>query len=420
MKESCDMKKRTVRWARAVSAALLAATLAGCGGSDEIAGAEGLEGDPLIIGVIMDTSGTASFYSEQAVQMIEYAAEATNKGEFPEVLADLFGEDSRGILNRPVEIVTEDDGSDPNRAVQAARKLIAAGADAIISTSGSASALQSRVVCEEESIPCIAPYSSSGAIVQEPNASYVFTIAPNSTVQGAAFSGIFTGNGYETYAIVGDSSPTSAAVADLYQAAFDEAGLEMVAREVVPVGSTDATAQVSRVRSAQPDLVFDSFASLAEEGLFYKSAGDSLDDIARWANNGIITSDEPAKVAGAAIAGVKTLDVRSEENTYGVEVQDSFSAANPDLDYLSWTTICNWEAFMVLKYAFEQAGSTDGADVRAEIEALQDFPSVLGPPGYTTSFSADNHNGSSAQALVPVVLEADGAITLADDEKLAD
>ena len=410
----------TVHSAMAAGAALLTMVLAGCGGTEKIAGAEGLDGDPLVVGVIMDTSGTASFYSEQAVQMIEYAAEATNKGEFPAALQELFGEDSRGILDRPVKIVTEDDGSDPNRAVQAARKLIAAGADAIISTSGSASALQSRIVCEEEKIPCIAPYSSSGAIVQQPNAGYVFTIAPNSTVQGAAFSGIFTADGYETYAIVGDSSPTSAAVADLYKAAFDEAGLKMVAREVVTVGSTDATAQVSRVRSAQPDVVFDSFASLTEEGLFYKSAGDSLNDIARWANNGVITSDEPAKVAGAGIVGVKTLDVRSAENTYGEEVQDSFSAANPDVDYLSWTTICNWEAFMVLKHAFEEAGSTEGTDVLTQIEGLQAFPSVLGPPGYTTSFSADNHNASSAQALVPVVLEADGAIALADDEELSD
>ncbi|WP_162251577.1 MULTISPECIES: ABC transporter substrate-binding protein [unclassified Nocardioides] len=414
------MKTGTVRSAMVAGAALISVGLTGCGGTDELPGAEGLEGDPLVIGVIMDTSGTASFYSEQAVEMIEYAAEATNTGEFPVALQGLFGEGSRGILDRPVKIVTEDDGSDPNRAVQAARKLIAAGAEAIISTSGSASALQSRIVCEEEKIPCIAPYSSSGAIVQQPNAGYMFTIAPNSTVQGASFSGIFKENGYETYAIVGDSSPTSAAVADLYKAAFDDAGLQMVAREVVPVGSTDATAQVSRVRSANPDVVFDSFAALSEEGLFYKSAGDSLDGIARWGNNGLITSDEPAKVAGPDIEGVKTLDVRSIENAYGVEVQDAFEKAHPDIDYLSWTTICNWEAFMVLKHAFEEVGSTDGPDVVAEIEGLKDFPSVLGPPGYTTSFSADNHNGSSSKALVPVVLEADGSIALADDETIPD
>lgn len=414
------MKTGKVRTTAVAGAALLSMVLAGCGGTDELPGADGLEGDPLVIGVIMDTSGTASFYSEQAVRMIEYAAEATNKGEFPDELQGIFSDGSRGILDRPVKLVTEDDGSDPNRAVQAARKLIAAGAEAIISTSGSASALQSRIVCEEEKIPCIAPYSSSGAIVEQPNADYVFTIAPNSTVQGATFSGIFEANGYQTYAIVGDSSPTSAAVGDLYKAAFDEAGLEMVAQEVVPVGSTDATAQVSRVRSADPDVVFDSFASLSEEGLFYKSAGDSLDGIARWGNNGLITSDEPAKVAGADIEGVKTLDVRSIENAYGTGVQDAFGKAHPDIDYLSWTTICNWEAFMVLKHAFEEADSTDGAEVRAAIEGLENFPSVLGPPGYTTSFSADNHNGSSAAALVPVVLEGDGSITLADDETLPD
>lgn len=389
--------------------------LAGCGGTNELSGAKGLDKEPLKIGVIMDTSGTASYYSKQAVEMIKYAAQKINKGEYPSTIAAAVG-DKRGIGGRPVQIIIEDDGSDPNRAVQAARKLVSAGAKAIISTSGSASALQSRVVCQEEKVPCIAPYSSSGAIVEGPTSKYVFTIAPNSTVLGKAFAGIFTANGYKTFAIVADTSATSSAVADLYQAAFEEAGLTMKAREAVAVGATDATTQVSRIRSAKPDVVYDSFAAVSEEGLFYKSAGESLAGTPRWGTNGLITSDEPAKVAGSAIEGVKTLDIRSPENLYGARVQDDFLKANPDVKFLSWTTVTNWEAMMVLKKAFEGAGGDGGPAVLAEIEGLKDLPSVLGPSGYTTSFSVDDHNGSTSKALVPVVLKADGSEIPADDE----
>lgn len=398
-------------------AALSTVALAGCRSSGSAGGEE--DADPFKIGVIMDTSGTAAFYSGQAVKMIEFAADQVNKGQYPAAIAAAVG-NTPGISGRQVEIITEDDGSDPNRAVQAARKLVSAGAQAIISTSGSASALQSRVVCQEEKIPCIAPYSSSGAIVDGPTSEYVFTIAPNSAVLGETFAGIFKAHGYKTFAIVGDSSPTSSSVTDLYQAAFEAAGLQMVAREVVPVGATDATSQVSRIRGANPDVVYDSFAAVSEEGLFYKSAGDTLADTPRWGTNGLITSDETAKVAGAAIEGVKTLDVRSSENEYGAGVQQDFLTANPDLGFLSWTTITNWEAMMIFKKTFEEAGTGDGAAVRAKIESLTDLPSVLGPPGYTTSFSAADHNGSTAKALVPVVFKADGSVVLATDETIPD
>lgn len=405
------------KWQAAIASAVFATVaLTGCGGSEDIAGAEGLEGDPLVIGVIEDTSGAASFYSQQGVDMIEYAAEQVNQGEYPAAVAELFGQDSRGIDGRPVQIITEDDGNDPNRAVQAARKLVSNGAKAIITTSSSASTIQARVVCEEEEIPCIASSNASADIVKNPNAGYVFTISPNSDLIAQAYASFFSANGYRTVAFVADSTPTSAAVTDAYKASLQEAGMEVVAEEVIPVGATDATAQVSRIAAAEPDVVFDTCSSAVEEGLFFKSAGDRLADTPKWGTNSLTLAQETVEIAGEAINGAKAADLRSPDNAYSTEVADGFTAAGGD-SRVAWTSLTHWDALMILKSAFESAGTDDGPAVVEQIEALSDFPVAHGQSGYTVSFSADNHNGASARALVPVVFQDEKTVP-DPDEKL--
>ncbi|MCE0765077.1 ABC transporter substrate-binding protein [Pseudonocardia kujensis] len=392
------------------------AVLAGCGASPSPAGAEGLTGDPLVIGVIEDTSGAASFYSQQGVRMIEYAAEQVNRGEYPAEIAALFGTNSRGVAGRPIQLVTEDDGNDPNRAVQAARKLVGAGAKAIITTSSSASTIQARVVCQEEEIPCIASANASADIVKNPNADFVFTISPNSTLIAAVYSSFFKAKGYRTVAFVADSTPSSKAVTDAYRAALEGAGMTVVAQEVIPVGSTDATAQVSRVAAAAPAVVFTTCSSAPEEGLFYKYAGDRLATTPKWGTNNLTLADETVEIAGPAINGAKAADLRSPDNKYSTEVAEGFARAQGGDSHLAWTSLTHWDAVMLLKRAFESAGTDEGPRVVQEIEGIRDFPVAHGQPGYTVSFSAENHNGASARAIVPVVFENEHTVVAKDEQ----
>jgi branched-chain amino acid transport system substrate-binding protein len=61
-----------------------------------------------------------------------------------------------GSLARQVELIKEVDGNDPNGSPLRTRTLVKRGAVALMLGSGSASALQARVVTEEEKLPAFA------------------------------------------------------------------------------------------------------------------------------------------------------------------------------------------------------------------------------------------------------------------------
>ena len=66
--------------------------------------------DPIKIGAVLPFSGGVELYGKQAKLGLELAAKEINAGD--------------GILGRPVEVIYEDDKTDPAAAVDATRKLI--------------------------------------------------------------------------------------------------------------------------------------------------------------------------------------------------------------------------------------------------------------------------------------------------------
>src|SRR5699024_10702763 len=121
-----SMKRNTFRSKTAVVAAVFAGTmvLASCSGisaSDESgdggdgeetfdAGSEEVGGDPIVIGMINDTSGGASAYSPYATVGIEVAIEKINE--------------DGGVAGRPLSLISESDGSDSTQTSTLARRLI--------------------------------------------------------------------------------------------------------------------------------------------------------------------------------------------------------------------------------------------------------------------------------------------------------
>lgn len=370
--------------------------------ASESACPDGPSGDPIVIGVIQALSGGASFYSAQAVKMLETAVAAANEGTFLDAAAALPTTDP-GILCRPIELIFEDDQGDPNLTVARTRRLIERGADAVFFGSGSSSSVQGRVVCEEEQVFCMAPNNVSAAIVTPPNASFVFTLAPPSTETVKEFINIFTEQGYTTIAYNSDDTATGQFLKDSYKEAFEAAGFQTVADEVVPVGSTDISGQVLRIKDANPDVIFDMSQTATEGGLFFRTSARLAPGIPRYGTNAITSQPEMWEIAGAeGMNGVFVLDNLSPDNTYSQAVAEVYDAANPGAPFL-FIHGMNWDAVMLLKAAIESAGTTDGPAVVAAFEQIANFPVAHGQAGYTLSFSPENHNGAGPKGHVVVV-----------------
>jgi branched-chain amino acid transport system substrate-binding protein len=338
---------------------------------------------PIVIGVLMDASGGAAFYSGQRVMGAEAAVEEINK--------------SGGIMGRPVKLVKQDDTNNPNVAPIRTRALIEAGASGVLMTSGSASTLQARVVLEEMKVPGLTE-NMNPKIIQPPNNSYIFLTGNDTNQIADALTEAV--KPYKRLAIFTDNGPTGMGLANSFKEAFEKDGVKVLMMEAVDVGATDATAQVSRMKSQKVDAVFISGQAPPEQALFLRTAEMQGLDVPLYQD---ITAGSPQywKLAGAsALKNLRYVAQYDPANQSSARVWkimlDKYGSKAAD------ASLClqAWDDIYLLKRAIESAKSTNGAAVREALEKISNFPVSWGQAGNTLSCSKDNHRCSSLKGLV--------------------
>ncbi|WGX97208.1 ABC transporter substrate-binding protein [Nocardioides sp. L-11A] len=385
---------------------LLAAGLLASAGLTAACGDSGADSgdDAFVIGVIEDKSGGSTFYSQTSVGALKVFVDALNKGETG-YGTDLVGSE-KGILGQDVKLIFEDDQNNPNNTTLKVRSLLDRGADVIYFTSGSSSTLQGRSVCTQEKIFCFAPTNVNAAIVEAPNNEFVFTAAPPSSLSAQVYVDAWKDAGYRTIAFFDEETATSVAVADAYKAVAEKAGLEVVAEETLAAGGRDVTAPVARVLEKDPDVVFDATQQAAEAGALFKGLRQAGSTAPIWSQNSLTAQPRAWEIAGPAIDGVLVVDPLSPTNPRAVEVGQLLVDGGND-EHLTFIQTSVWDALLLTKKAFEDAGELDGAKAVAALEEITDFPGATGQESFRYSFAADRHNGSRADQNV-VVEFADG------------
>lgn len=357
------------------------------------------KGDPIVIGVIEDRSGSATFYSQESVKSIKLFAERMNKGELVDIGQPAGSEP--GILGRPVELIFEDDENNANLTVVKARRLVERGAKVLFFLSGSGATAQGRVVCTEQKILCIAPTNVSSRLVSPPNNEYIFTVAPRSELSGGAYINAWKKLNFKRIAVISDSSATSRVVRDAYRKTWEAAGFQTVADEMMEIGSSDASTQVLRVREQKPDVVFDSFASAAESAAMYQALRRFDVKAQRWAQNNLTATPKIWELAGSAVDGTLVVDPIGPGNPNTDAVRAMYEKVHGNGSFV-WLHACVWDGLMLVKTAARSAGSLDGTALRDAMEKVVNFPSAFGQKGNTLNFARGVHNGTSERGLVIV------------------
>jgi branched-chain amino acid transport system substrate-binding protein len=331
--------------------------------------------EPIKLGILHDASGGASDYSRYNVMNAQLAVDEINA--------------AGGVLGRPIELIKEDDGNDPNVSPLRTRTLVKRGAVAVILGSGSASALQARVVAEEEKVPAFATVLND-KVAQPPNNTYVFQTNNSATQQVNAMVAAIK-NKYKQIAIFTDTSPTGSGLANNYKKALENAGVEVIAMEAVDVGATDATAQVTRLRDkwkAQAVLV--SGQAPQEQALFVRTVVDMGWKVPLFQD---VTAVSPAyrKLLGAkGLEQLYYLEPIHPDNQLAQKWLKKFSEKYPNEPAL--TTMGNvWNAVYLFKAAVEKVKGTDGTALRDAIEKICGMKSHFGPPASTVCCTKENH-----------------------------
>jgi branched-chain amino acid transport system substrate-binding protein len=158
-----------------------------------------------------------------------------------------------GVLDRPIELLIRDDGSDPKTAVSLYEKLITEDkVDAVMGPYGSPYTDAVADVTEKHRKLMVAPAAGTTSIWEKGRRYLVMVLSPlEASAEGTI--DLAARHGLKTIALIG-SLARPAIIKGALELARKQ-GLEVVVHETFPAGTPDFSAILNKVKAAKPDVL---------------------------------------------------------------------------------------------------------------------------------------------------------------------
>ncbi|MFD6031777.1 urea ABC transporter substrate-binding protein [Cellulosimicrobium funkei] len=375
--------RATTRLAPAAALVALALTLTACGARTEAGEGGGsttsaaescvdTSGDTVKIGFLNSLSGTMAISEQTVADSLALAAEEIN--------AD------GGVLGKQLEIVQEDGQSEPTVFAEKAEKLITS--DCVAAVFGgwtSASRKAMLPVFEAQDSLLFYPVQYEG-LESSPNIFYTGATTNQQIVPALDY---LKEQGVTSIFLVGSDYVFPRTANKIINAYAEAHGIEVLGEEYAPLGHTDFSTIVNKVRSAGADAVFNTLNGDSNVAFFkeYKNAGLGPDTMPV-----VSVSIAEEEVGGVGIENVEgqltawnyyqTID--SPENTTFVEAfQTKYGADRVTSDPMeaAYTSLYLWKGMV------EKAESFDVADVQEAADGV-----TFDAPEGSVTVDGDNHH----------------------------
>ncbi|WP_407178775.1 ABC transporter substrate-binding protein [Bradyrhizobium sp. STM 3562] len=160
-----------------------------------------------------------------------------------------------GILGKKIELVIEDNKSNPTEAAAVAEKLITSDKTPVLMGAwGSSLTLAVMPKLIEYETPMLVETSSSGKITTSGNP-YIFRISPPSSVEAAAFKNIVDKLNLKKVDFLVINNDWGRGTADDFGKMFKEKGIGVGLVETMDQGAQDMSAQLSKFKSSDSETI---------------------------------------------------------------------------------------------------------------------------------------------------------------------
>lgn len=337
---------------------------------------------PITIGMLQDTSGGATFYSQITAGAVKVAIEEINaKG---------------GVLGRPLKLLEESDGNNPSQAPALVSRMIQNGAKVIVLNSGSASAVASKKTLLDQKIPGITGTNIDTRIGSPPDHDYSFMLPNPITDIGTIYAAAFQKMGVKTIGVISDDSPTINGINGLLLPKIQAAGVTVVAQEKAPLDANDVTAQILRVKERKPDAVLVSSLGGQLEVLFENTLYQQMRKTPRFSLASI--GNQPATWALAqpnALDGLVYVASIASNNPRSAALSKLLTAKlGKKFTALTAYEAQGYDAVQIIKLAIEKAGNDDPVLIKTAMEHISGYKPAFGSDKFTISFSPSKHIGT--------------------------
>lgn len=160
-----------------------------------------------------------------------------------------------GVLGKKIELVVEDNKSNPTEAAAVAEKLITSDETPVMMGAwGSSLTLAVMPKLMEYETPMVVETSSSGKITTTGNP-FIFRISPPSAVEAAAFKGIVDKLALKKVDFLVINNDWGRGTAEDFSKMMKEKGIGVGLVETMDQGAQDMSAQLSKIKSSDSETV---------------------------------------------------------------------------------------------------------------------------------------------------------------------
>ena len=263
-----------------------------------------------------------------------------------------------------IEVFPQDTACDPRQAVAAANKLINEGVVGVVGAYCSSATIPASETLAEEDIPMLTP-ASTNEKVTERGLPYMFRMCgrddDQSKIAGAFIQKYLKA---KTIYIVDDKTTYSQGLADGVKKQCDQMGVKVLSHDHVNQGDKDFSAVLTKIKQADPDVLYMSLQNSATGSLMAiqaKRMGLKCQVLAQDA----VYHPQFITIAKEAAEGTYLTFGFTDKNTdaykkYLGKYEAKYGKPGAYSGYA-------YDAAYVLLTAIKKAGSTDPAKIKAEI-----------------------------------------------------
>ncbi|MEJ8796374.1 branched-chain amino acid ABC transporter substrate-binding protein [Trinickia caryophylli] len=361
-----------------------------------VAGAAGAQENVVKIGVAAPLTGSGAAYGKDIENGVRMAVDEANAGH-------------PTIGGKAVKFVVEaqDDQSDPRIGVQAAQQLVDDNVAAVVGHFNSGTTLPASKIYARAGIPMITPAATNPAITQAGLDTVYRVIATDSQNAGNAGMYAATVAKAKRIAIIDDRTAFGQGEADEFEKAVKAAGGTVVAREFTNDKAVDFSAQLTKIKSANPDLLF--FGGLDAQAAMLVKRMRQLGMKAQFLAGGGVMDATFIKLAGDAADGSSVweygqpLATLPKGKTFEAKFKQKFGA-----DMLAYAPFA-YDAAWVAIESMKKANSVKPAEFNAALKGTN-YDGITGKIAFTQKGDLKNPSSTMYQvknvAWVPVTTKA--------------
>jgi branched-chain amino acid transport system substrate-binding protein len=321
----------------------------------------GQDTGPIRIGALNPVTGSGSPYGTGMQKMILAAADAVNA--------------AGGVLGRQIQIFAEDDQTNPQSGVLAAKKLIDVNrVQAILGTWSSGVTLAILPLCKAANIPIF--HTSGAPQLSDLNltGSWAYRFHTPNGRTGRCYAEMCKREGFKRVATMAFNNASGLGLTEGFAAAWKEMGHELVEKVVYEPNQPSYRSELMKVLAARPDAIV--------TGSYYADTSIIMREWfqtgqkTRWVIPGHATTPEFIKAVGPTVAeGILTADLVADKDSpayppYDEAYKKLMNQPGESNIYAAMT----WDMMVVLALAIEATGSADMAAVNQKIRTVANEP----------------------------------------------